>query len=440
MSERDLEAFSRICGQLEILELTNVKIEDISTQSNHNCPSQDGHDPTFKRQFSTSVAHSLTDETSTNCSTPAVAITRAVRLPKLRELTLDGVTLDAEQQLEQIILHCPLLQILIWKSGYSDRAMRLFCDYLAARTWACLDWIEIKREERHVDDQDHALLLQSAPRPLRRLDIDKGSFGEQTFRLYRECGHFSALTKIDLTQSTSTLLSGPSLNPAASKQVQEVLESCPMLEHIVALVISAQDIVQGEPWVCRRLKKFEVMINMGFSDNSRDQEGTRRRIKYSEDDKILCDQIFERLGQLSQLVALDMRLHDRHLYFDPDVKLTSLPLRLRMGLGHLSTLKDLEFIGYHGFLEIRSVDMEWMLQHWKNLRKIVGGLIFVKWTNVSGGAVSEWISMMTKTLKSRRVQLHQYPSFKMFVESMNLRTLYDSGSESEGEVDGGSTE
>ncbi|KAI8352429.1 hypothetical protein B0O80DRAFT_530359 [Mortierella sp. GBAus27b] len=436
LSARDLEALWKICLQLEILELTEVNVHGISNQSSHNNPSQVGHDLIFKEQFSTSVAHSLTNETSTNWSTPTFAAT-AVRLPKLRELTLDIYCMDDELQLEQIILHCPQLQVLIWNTWYSEPLMKLFCDHLAADTWPCLDWIAIRREKRRFTEQEHALLLQSAPRPLRRLDVDIRSFGEQTFNLYRERGHFTTLTKIDLTQSAFTLpswMSGAAaINPVASKQVQEVLESCPMLEHIVAMVVTAQDIIQGKPWVCRRLKTFQVTINMEFSGNTWVREGQRTRLKYSEYDKARCHQIFEQLGQMSQLTLLDMRIQQQCWFRFFDAKTTSLPLRLRMGLGHLSTLRNLEIIGYYGSQRIRLVDLEWMLQHWNKLQKIAGDPLSVKWSTAHRGVLDERSKLVMRNLKAQDVQVALDIDARSFGVSRDSENYYGSDSESEKE-------
>ncbi|KAG0203417.1 hypothetical protein BGX31_003371, partial [Mortierella sp. GBA43] len=135
-SAQDFEGLWKICRQLEILELSEVHMDGIKS-------SQVGHYLAFQEQF-TPVAHSVTNETSTNCSTPAIATKTTVQLPKLRELTLDIFGMDAELQLEQIILYCPQLQVLIWNPWYSEPLMRRFCDHLAADTWPCLDWIEIK--------------------------------------------------------------------------------------------------------------------------------------------------------------------------------------------------------------------------------------------------------------------------------------------------------
>ncbi|KAI8352428.1 hypothetical protein B0O80DRAFT_427586 [Mortierella sp. GBAus27b] len=339
LSERDLKALWGICRPLEILELQHLKMEGVSTQFSHNSPSQ-------VEQFSTSVAYNLTNETSTNLLTPATPTATTVRIPKLRKLRVEGGYMRSYLQLEQILLHCPLIETLVWRIRNT------------------LAW------------------YNRPPRPLRRLDIDIGSFGGHTFNLYREGGHFATMTRMALTELTFT--ASPSTPESsgivvASKQVQEVLESCPMLEHISAVMITAQDIIQGKPWVCHRLKSFQVMINTQFSGNSDVQEGNRQRIKYSEEDKKKCHQIFEQLGQLRQLVALNTKLHQPDRISCFDIKITSLPFRLRMGLRCLSRLENLERIGCEGFQKIRMDEMDWMLEHWKRLQKILGSYISVKW-------------------------------------------------------------
>ncbi|KAI8352419.1 hypothetical protein B0O80DRAFT_87479 [Mortierella sp. GBAus27b] len=431
VSERELEALWRICRQLEILELTEVYKDAISPYS-HNDPSQAGHN--FEEQVSTSVDYSLTNGTSTNWSTPAVATATTVRFPKLRELTLDDLYLSSEHQLEQILLHCPLLQTLIWITQHSEHSIRRFCDHLTAQTWPYLDWMEIESEGRDVTSQEHNLLLQSSPRLLRCLHVNIGSFEEQIFNLYRERGHFTTLTKIDLTQSMLTSLQssqGPSGIAVPSKQVQEVLESCLMLEHIVAMMVTAQDIIQGKPWVCHRLKKFEVMINMEFNGQGPVENRMPRHTKYTKDNKFRCHQIFERLGQLSQLTVLDMSLEQQRWIRSLDIRLTSLPLRLRMGLGCLSTLRNLEVIGYVGHQKIRVGDMEWMVQHWNKLRKITGDRLDVKWSRTPTRELDERSTLVKTSLKERNVKISLDTHFGRYMACEDWESFHGSETESE---------
>ncbi|KAG0223274.1 hypothetical protein BGX31_008586 [Mortierella sp. GBA43] len=407
ISEQGLEAFWVFCQQLEVLELTDLDMRDVTTH--------------------------LSGSSATIAST-------TVRFPKLRELTLVKLYTVSDLQLEHFILQCPLLQILIWSATYSKSCWQQFCNHLAAPTWPSLDWIEIKDESRSVSDQDHALLLRSATRPLRRLDVNTRFLEEQTFNLYRERGFFATLTKLDLIPSEFTLSPsspGSSITTMVSKQVQEVLESCPMLEYIAAVVITAQDIIQGRPWVCQRLKIFQVMIHLEISGNNHVQKGKRSRIKYTKNDMAICHQIFERLGQLKQLAVLDMRLCNERRYSDPSTILTSLPLRLRMGLGHLSTLRKLEMIGYHGSQEIRMADMDWMSRRWKNLN-IAGGRLFVKLHIVMEEDAYDSSRSVMESPRARLLQLNYVTSFDQMVlgvvRSEEPEIVYCSG-ESDSEVD-----
>ncbi|KAG0200813.1 hypothetical protein BGX31_003982, partial [Mortierella sp. GBA43] len=68
------------------------------------------------------------------------------------------------------------------------------------------------------------------------------------------------------------------------------------------------------------------------------------------------------------------KIYDRYMYDTP----VTLPFDLRMGLGQLSTLRDLEWLGFDGTQNMRLVDVEWMLQHWTKLRKMTGQLPTMK--------------------------------------------------------------
>ncbi|KAG0201446.1 hypothetical protein BGX31_003819, partial [Mortierella sp. GBA43] len=366
ISRRDMQAFWGIGQQLEILELTDTKADYREIE--------------------------LT-------TTP----TPAVRFPKLRKLRLENLDMAPAEQLRQFVVHCPLLQSLTWSAEFSEYLMHSFGYHLDG-TWPCLDWIDIVCTNRHVADQEYAKLLEKGPRSLRCLNVNVSSLEEPTFNLYRELGHFKTLTKIVLIPpSAPSLQSSPgSVN---SKQVQEVLESCPLLDHIAAVIIMAQDIIQGKPWVCHRLRWFQVTIGLETSDNNQDSQAG------NEDRRTQSQQIFERLGQLKQLTVLDMGVHNQLLNRQYVMRFTSPPLTLEMGLGHLSTLRELELIGFHGSQEIEVVDMEWMLQNWMDLRCIhdSGGTLTVKWTKTSDGVIDERSRLVWETLKWRDLAMFIYP-------------------------------
>ncbi|KAG0223276.1 hypothetical protein BGX31_008588 [Mortierella sp. GBA43] len=399
MTEQGWEVLLGIGQRLEILELRDVDMEDLTTRfsgfhpagamnQGNNSPSQVVYDLVIGKQVSSEPTNASANGTFADRSTPTIATTATVRFPKLRELTL--VALD---------INYP-----------------------------------------HLEGKDFPILLEAVLRlpcgsnMALLLDVNISYLEQRTFNLYRERGHFTTLTKLNLTPSSSPLVMRPpgsSITTMVSKQVQEVLESCPMLEQIAAAVITAQDIIQGKPWVCRRLKIFEVMINMEPSGENHAQEGKRTGIKYSKDYRTRCHQVFEQLGQLKQLTVLNMCLRDERPNCIPSSSFTELPLSLRMGLGHLSTLKKLEMIGYEGPWEIRLVDMEWMLQHWKNLRDIVGGRLFMKCCKTLEGVPDDRSRLVMETLKAREIRL----DFRVLCEKVDI--VYCSDSESEIEVDDG---
>ncbi|KAI8352432.1 hypothetical protein B0O80DRAFT_499727 [Mortierella sp. GBAus27b] len=457
--EQDLEAFWRICRQLEILELTRMKMEDISNWSSgssssamnhsHNSPSQAGHDLALEGQVSTSVTHNLPYEASTDSSTPATVITTttitSMRLPKLRELIMEHIDIDPVQQLEEFVLQCPLLQVLIWNTKQSETSMMRFSDNFAAHTWPYLDWIELRNRYRFTTEQEHEHLLRVSPRSFRHLGLNLKPFRHQAFDLYRERSHFTTLTKMDLSPSSpnwTEVRPRSSDTTLISKRVQEVLESCPMLEYITAMAITAQDITQGKPWVCHRLKMFEVMIHVELVGEKHVQEGKQTgRIRYTKAYRTLCHQIFEQLGQLDQLIVLDMRLCDESGGIYMRNEFMALPLRLSMGLGHLSRLRKIELIAHNRSQEIRLADMEWMLQHWKNLKRISGAGLFLKLSKTLEGVADEHSRLVMETLKHRQRSVLCYePASRRLTRAQEMKIYYCSESESESEVDDDGTE
>ncbi|KAI8345047.1 hypothetical protein B0O80DRAFT_475900 [Mortierella sp. GBAus27b] len=329
--------------------------------------------------------------------------------------------------MEDFVLQCPMLETLVWRlKAYYYFRMNEFCQRLAAQTWPHLDSLEITGQQNLISDQEHALLLLSTERPFKVLDLKINTVEEQAFVLLQAGGHFGTLTKMDLTLSPLTdeqlQNGGPSIINVIAAQVSKwtitVFESCPLLEHIVATV-------------CHRLKKFEAMINMDIIKQSSTQT------TYTADDKRQCYQVFERLGLLRRLDVLT--LNSPNLGRFRELKLVPLPLEPQMGLGHLSTLRDLKWIGYHGFQDIRMVDMEWMLQHWNRLRKITGEQIAMKLSKTFGNMpVRSYLIM--EALRARRVEVPESWSTidREVTEYMNRRRLAavcdtdSSDSESEG--------
>jgi hypothetical protein len=265
------------------------------------------------------------------------------------------------------------------------------------------------------------------------MDLYLWEMNQRSFDLLRQGGHFETLTKIDLTarfriEEQQGLLVDDA-ESIASEWIIEVLESCPSLEHIMAKEIRGQHIIDSKPWVCHRLKKFEVLIRMELPEQS------TTRVLYTENKKRQCHQVFERLSQLRQLKVLN--ISNLRLTRYGHVAPVTFPLDLRLGLGHLSTLKDLEWIGYQGHQNMRMAEVEWMLQHWRRLRKITGGRPSMKDSKTFGN-MNVRCHLIMQALDVRKVEIPKEwrivsTIVKQYMKSKGLEDVYDTDDDDEGE-------
>ncbi|KAK3823474.1 MAG: hypothetical protein J3Q66DRAFT_331951 [Benniella sp.] len=322
------------------------------------------------------------------------------RLPKLRTLTLNQlVKTEPSCQLDFICV-CPMLHTLEWTIGqmtFAPVPVERFAHHFVKMAWPELNAITIKGHFALYDNvniKDYISMLQVAQRPFRVLDIGIERFGLDVFDLLRQ-GHFKTLTKVDL----SSAIVEDDEAVGVPQWVQEVLTSCPFLECVVARAISAQDIADGQPWVCLGLKEFRVMINMEFKKSNRGPE----RPKLTETQQGLCRAVYRQLGRLEQLRVLDMRRLDWDLHM---MRYAPLPLELRLGLGELSRLKDIEMIGFHRYQDMRKADVEWMLQQWPYLSAIYGKYLSNKPSRTFGG---EYVRnhLLMRMLESRGVEFER---------------------------------
>ncbi|KAK3823473.1 MAG: hypothetical protein J3Q66DRAFT_331950 [Benniella sp.] len=323
------------------------------------------------------------------------------RLPGLRTLILDHlVKTEPSCQLDFICV-CPMIQTLEWTIGQpmlSPVPVEQFARHFEKMVWPELHSITIKGNFLYDDmcPNNYISMLQATQRPFRVLDLGDEPLGLDVFHLLRQ-GHFKTLTKVDL----SSAVVEPDFNTSitADQWVQEVLTSCPFLECVVARALSAQDIADGQPWVCLGLKEFRAMINMEFKKSDRGPE----RPKFTEVQKGLCRAVYRQLGRLEQLRVLDMR---RLEWDDHMMRYAPLPLELRLGLGELSRLKDIEVIGFHRYQDMRKADVEWMLQQWPYLSAIYGKYLSNKPSRTFGG---EYVRnhLLMRMLESRGVEFER---------------------------------
>ncbi|KAI8345573.1 hypothetical protein B0O80DRAFT_270335 [Mortierella sp. GBAus27b] len=214
---RDFEAFWTICRKLEVLELTEMDMRILSP------PSDASSIGTSRVHFhgyqpgNNWTGYIPTHGTTTTTTTPA-----AVRFPNLRELKLDRILPLARDQLEQLIIQCPMLHTLVWRLVNYKFSLDDFCDYYAAQTWPHFDALEIAYESKIVSDQECVRLLRSTKRPFKFLDLDLGAV-KQSLDLLREGGHFETLTKVDLSipfRESDHMLSMDNGNETASRRIR----------------------------------------------------------------------------------------------------------------------------------------------------------------------------------------------------------------------------
>ncbi|KAI8357685.1 hypothetical protein B0O80DRAFT_527445 [Mortierella sp. GBAus27b] len=301
------------------------------------------------------------------------ATTSDARFPKLRKLIVDDVrNCTPLEQLEWLIKPCPLLETLNWDTGGYLIPGDEFSDSFASMTWPNLVSITISDSwRRSVSDENYMTILRTAKKPLKSLDMTIARLGRPAFDLILK-HHFETITEIDLTKAQDPNQDWKTFVPEhCSLWVREVLESCYSLERLVASIISSDDIINGKPWVCRRLKCLQVVINMNFKDKP--TERGRKRPKFTEDEERVCRGVF---GQLSRLISL--KSLELSGLLPSEAKIFALPLELRLGLGQLSQLKNIDSIRFHGNQDMRMTDIQWMMDHWPRLQCVDGDILSTK--------------------------------------------------------------
>ncbi|KAF9994649.1 hypothetical protein BGZ65_009722, partial [Modicella reniformis] len=440
---RHMAAFWKISMRLESLELEAVHF-DLPNPSNKSLKKNNNNNEDNNPVSDNNGEHLGNITTNDNDINPTMIDTNdssstlktpVLRFPKLRKLTLTNLQhLKPSHQLKQLICHCPMLQTLVWNLKRNMPCPgKEFSESFAAMTWPDLDWIVIKDQGGYISDQECKTILQAAKQPFRRLDLRLYHLGKQAFDMMLQ-GHSRTLTKVDLCQGREEVMGQHyRVQGGVSEWVQKILESCPLLEHISGRTITADDILEGEPWVCLGLQMFNVMINMEFED-VRLKRG-RTRLMFTEKEERQCYEIYKRLTRLKHLRVLDMR--PQYKFQLCVQKFVALPLQVGMGLRQLSKLKDIEVIGYTGLQDMRQVDVEWMLRHWPRIRVVTGDRLSVKPSKSFGNNfVRDYL--LTKVLKSGGVQAPRLKAvsdekLKQFMKDEDIISLYDS--ESEGESD-----
>ncbi|KAG0219095.1 hypothetical protein B0O80DRAFT_504302 [Mortierella sp. GBAus27b] len=268
--------------------------------------------------------------------------------PRMTCIVLKGPdTLPLETRLLWMS-RCPNLVTLKWIPWSSEgllerrRALDKFAQLVAKGTWPRL--VELTMEMFQGSDDQVAKMIRNL-RGLRKLDLAHVVFGPASYRALRH--HFDTVEELSISSDTPHLPgfeSGPWL--------VEILASCPLLRSFMTGTLRGQDILTGPPrWACESSLEMlgaDIDIPPGTWVEERQLE------------------IVERLARLTQLKFFDMS--DRHYVNEGTLRLT-----LAKGLGLLATWTCMEDLFFSGTEQaMTQADVDWMLQHWKRLRNVVG--------------------------------------------------------------------
>ncbi|KAF9357334.1 hypothetical protein BGX34_009417 [Mortierella sp. NVP85] len=164
--------------------------------------------------------------------------------------------------------------------------------------------------------------------------------------------HFNTLVDVDLLTPVTVLGSA----------IPDLLCFCSSLEKLQVKRVSARDVAERGPWVCQQIR--ELKIQFAFAHGERDM-------------RQLQQLMFERLSTLVRLERLTLN-YDNIDYRDGSAAV--LDCRLDCGLGRLVSLQQLTSFQLNtpsiNWLNCGAgmEEVKWILENWKQLKVIGGGL------------------------------------------------------------------
>jgi hypothetical protein len=268
------------------------------------------------------------------------AIPDDVMLIRLKRLVLRNVIgVDEAQQL-RLIFQCPTLKDFQWIIEWDGQMEtgQVLTQAIPIERWPDLSKLEIIH---HLNRTDMTAILNGIGNGrgcLTELTLDGCSFSVSSWEL---SFHFGTLVKLNIKHCFNV----PSI------VIQDILCSCPVLEVLVARCVRVRDVVDGEPWVCNRLRELSICF------------------KLEEKGKDLQHQVFERLSRLIHLESLTVCCSD-----DDHTK-GYVEFTLENGLQHLASLHRLKTLCFHGFNpELTLNEVAWFkLHHWLHKKLTIDG-------------------------------------------------------------------
>ncbi|KAF9991141.1 hypothetical protein BGZ75_004625 [Mortierella antarctica] len=340
---RHLKPFWKICERLEKLTLDRVSF-DIS-----RTPTQEQIQNNSKA--ARAARKRAARRPNKNASPPPPP---PKRFPNLQELTVKGVT-SPERFVDLIIADCPRLESLDWTVELLSAArMEVLSNHIVAGTWPLLEKLNLSLS---FNEGQMLKILQHTRKPLKVVTIGYVvTLAKGIVSILKE-RHYQTLQEVDL----SGLRSDP------EGMVQDVLASCHSLEIIKATLLDAAAVKEDKrPWVCLGLRELTMSIDITKGTPGESEESVQdHRQEQSH-------ALFAQIARLKQLRHLSLRPSQPRLH--PNNKE---PIRLRLGMGlHLLTAQtQLEVVYLYRGQNMDRNDVLWMVEHWKSLRMVSGGLL-----------------------------------------------------------------
>lgn len=322
-------AFWRACSRFETLTINNDDIPFFSRGFNNNTI-------TFQQQL------------------PPQAPVDA--FPHIERLTLkfDPTGYGGGPDHVDWIRRCPRLVHLAWNLvGRWSPVERLVAE-LKNTTWPSLS--SLRLEQCMHTDKDFSDLVTSLPH-LRILELAQSTFGPLSF---------AALVAHPQLRNLHTF-SVLSCNGFTGAMAQAVLEQCSTLDTFAAPYISVHDVAHedSQPWACvHTIRYLAIYITCGPQSTIESRQ-----------------KLFDQLGLLSHLTHLDLGAHRLgQLPFQIRTQFitheSTLSLKLSSDNGGLANFAGLTQLRHFSFQQtpqsLGMTEVQWMLDHWTNLSKIVG--------------------------------------------------------------------
>ncbi|KAI8348067.1 hypothetical protein B0O80DRAFT_429791 [Mortierella sp. GBAus27b] len=242
----------------------------------------------------------------------------------------------------RLIRRCPKLRRLHWTPDSGPRPMRRFVQSVLENTWPMLE--DLCLDDTKVSDQDLSIIIGKMQRII-GLSVAHTHFNSMSMTALQP--HLHWLQRLNISGTLEDMD-----DVTSSEFTIMVLKSCPQLEFLKANGVPAEYLMNDAPWACEKsLRILELSFEITPIQEEHD----------SQQEAII--------GRLMKFVNLE-RLEMSNSWSGSPIG-----FQLRHGLAKLATLTKLQELILPSKPQLLSIhDVEWMIEHWKNLKSIAGTL------------------------------------------------------------------